>query len=95
MKKQSYYIGWQHNPQLPNGGYYKAYGQLSLRDAKRKEKNCLSGTIQLTAYSTEEAYQSALTEHAIAGYSIYGQTFAWTTGATTVERSDTEVTHQP
>ena len=74
MKKQSYYIGWRSNPQLPNGGYYKAFGQLSKTDAKRQEKNCLYGGMRMTAYTTEEAYQSALTEHAIAGYSIYGQT---------------------
>lgn len=66
---KSFYIGWRSNPQLPNGGYYKAYGQLSSREAKKKEQ-CAYGSMSLTPYLTIESYNEALTERMIEGYSI-------------------------
>ena len=48
-----YYIGWRGNPQLKNGGYYKAFGQLSKAEANRKEKT-VYGSMYLYAYDTEE-----------------------------------------
>ena len=45
-----FYIGWRGNPQLKNGGYYKAYGQLSKTEAKRKE-NCAYGSMTLSSYN--------------------------------------------
>jgi len=65
-----YYIGWRGNPQLKNGGYYKAFGQLSKAEANRKEK-CVYGSMFLSSYSTEEEYKSTLESHKSKGYSIH------------------------
>jgi hypothetical protein len=67
--KQSFYIGWRRNLELPNGGYFKAFGQLSKADAK-KTAQTYYGTMALTAYPDAESYDNALTEHIIKGYSI-------------------------
>lgn len=58
MSKYKFYIGERHNPQLSKP-YYKAYGQLSVKDAKSKE-NCLYGSMYLTPYDTEEEYNKAI-----------------------------------
>ena len=65
-----YYIGWRGNPQLKNGGYYKAFGQLSKAEAKRKEQT-VYGSMWLYEYETEEQYNSALTKYKEAGHSIH------------------------
>lgn len=65
-----YYIGWRGNPQLPHGGYYKAFGQLSKAEAKRKESP-LYGTMFLHEYETEEQYNSALSILKKSDYSIH------------------------
>jgi len=64
-----YYIGWRGNPQLKNGGYYKAFGQLSKAEANRKEKT-VYGSMYLYAYDTEEQYNEVLTKHKEEGYRI-------------------------
>ena len=63
-----FYIGERLNPQLSKP-YYKAYGQLSKADAKRKE-NCSYGSMWLTAYETEEQYTAVLEHIKKSGYSI-------------------------
>ena len=67
---KSYYIGWRGNPQLKNGGYYKAFGQLSKAEAKRKEQTAY-GSMSLTEYETEEQYNSSLESFKEEGYSIH------------------------
>ena len=64
-----YYIGWRGNPQLKNGGYYKAFGQLSKTEAKRKEQPAY-GSMFLHEYETEEQYNSALAILKKSDYSI-------------------------
>jgi hypothetical protein len=64
-----FYIGERSNPQLRKP-YYKAYGQLSKADAKRKE-NCLYGSMWLTAYETEEQYLAALEQIKESGKTIH------------------------
>lgn len=64
-----FYIGWRGNPQLKNGGYYKAYGQLSKTEAKRKE-NCIYGSMTLSSYENEEEYNTTLTKYKEEGFSI-------------------------
>ena len=64
-----FYIGWRGNPQLKNGGYYKAYGQLSKAEAKRKE-NCAYGSMTLSSYENEEEYNTTLTKYKEEGFSI-------------------------
>ena len=64
-----FYIGWRGNPQLKNGGYYKAYGQLSKTEAKRKE-NCVYGSMTLFSYENEEEYNTTLTKYKEEGFSI-------------------------
>jgi hypothetical protein len=67
--KQLFYLGWRSNPQLKNGGYYKAYGQLSKTEAKKKEQ-CVYGSMSLTSYDTEDAYNEAIEKAKTAGYSV-------------------------
>jgi hypothetical protein len=54
-KIKLFYVGWRRNPQLPNGGYYKAFNQLSKAEANRKEK-CVYGSMTLVSFETEEQY---------------------------------------
>jgi hypothetical protein len=68
-RKQSFYLGLRSNPQLKNGWYYKAYGQLSKTEAKKKEQ-CVYGSMSLTSYDTEEAYNEAIEKAKTAGYSV-------------------------
>lgn len=56
---KKWYLGYRSNPQLSNGGYYRAFGQLTKKDAKAKE-NASYGSIDLTAYDTEEEYLKAI-----------------------------------
>jgi hypothetical protein len=67
---KSYYIGWRSNQQLKNGGYYKAFGQLSKAEAKRKEQT-LYGSMWLYEYETEEQYNSSLASFKKEGHSIH------------------------
>jgi len=60
----NYYIGYRSNPQL--GGYYVKYGQLTKTDAKAKEK-CVYGSMSLTAYNSEEEYNTKISELITAG----------------------------
>ncbi len=71
MKRiKNYYIGWRGNPQLKNGGYFKAYGQLSKTEAKAKEK-CVYGTMKIYSYDTEGSYNEDLKRMKREGYSIH------------------------
>jgi len=63
-----YYIGERGNPQLKKP-YYKAYGQLSQRDAKRREK-CAYGTMDLTGYNTEAEYNAQIEKLRTDGFSV-------------------------
>ena len=63
----NYYIGYRSNPQL--GGYYVKYGQLTKTAAKAKEK-CVYGSMSLTAYNSEEEYNSAIDKLLAAGKRI-------------------------
>ena len=56
-----FYLGRRYNPQF-NKPYYVAYGQLSKADVKRKE-NCIYGSMTLTGYETQDAYNAAIAEH--------------------------------
>ena len=67
---KSYYIGWRSNSQLKNGGYYKAFGQLSKAEAKRKEQTAY-GSMWLYEYKTEEQYNSSLESFKEEGHSIH------------------------
>ena len=55
MKTQKlFYIGERSNSQLSKP-YYRAYGQLTKKEALKKE-DCAYGGMNLTAYSTKEEY---------------------------------------
>jgi len=60
-RTQYYYLGWRGNPQLSNGGYYIAYGQLTKKAAKEKE-SCVYGSCSLTGYENEALYEAAIQE---------------------------------
>jgi hypothetical protein len=66
MKK--FYIGERINPQL-NKSYYRAYGQLTKLEAKRKE-NPIYGSMIITSYNTEEEYNKELDKLRNEGFSI-------------------------
>ena len=57
-EKYKFYIGERNNPQLDKP-YYKAYGQLSIRSAKQKEKS-IYGSMILTSYDTVDEYSIAI-----------------------------------
>lgn len=63
-----WYIGRRDNPQLSKP-YYKAYGQLPKSDVKKKE-DCAYGSMTLTSYETEEAYNKALDKLKEDGFSV-------------------------
>lgn len=54
-----WYVGFRSNPQLRDGGYYVAYGQLSKIDAKRKTATVYGG-MYLTPYNSEMEYLQAI-----------------------------------
>ena len=58
MKIQKlFYIGERSNQQLSKP-YYNAYGQLTKKEALKKE-NCVYGSMFLTSYNTKEEYIAA------------------------------------
>ena len=59
-----WYIGWRGNPQLPKGGYWVSYGQLSKAEAKRKEQ-CAYGTMTLYSFETYQEYADAIKQNEI------------------------------
>lgn len=64
-----HYIGFRGNPQLKNGGYYVAFGQLSKTAAKSHEK-CVYGSMYLNSYDSEDSYNAAITKHQENGYTV-------------------------
>jgi len=60
MKTLKFYIGERNNPQL-SSPYYKMYGQLTIKEAKKKE-DCVYGSMDLTSYDSEESYNKAIKE---------------------------------
>ena len=64
-----FYIGERSNPQLKKP-YYKAYGQLSKADVKRKEDS-VYGSMTLTPYDTKAEYDAALVKLKEDGFRIY------------------------
>ena len=58
MKTQKlFYIGEKSNPQFSKS-YYVAYGQLTKKEALKRE-NCAYGKMYLTSYNTKEEYVAA------------------------------------
>ena len=58
MKTQKlFYIGERSNPQLAKS-YFMAYGQLTKKEALKKE-DCVYGAMYLTSYNTKEEYVAA------------------------------------
>jgi len=67
--KLNYYLGWRGNPQLKNGGYYKAYGQITKKSVKEIER-CVYGSMSLTPYTDEKDYLAAIEKAKNDGYSV-------------------------
>lgn len=63
-----YYIGERQNPQLRKP-YYKLFGQLSKKDAEKKEE-CLYGAMYLTPYNTEEEYNQKIESLRLEGFTV-------------------------
>lgn len=61
-----YYIKERHNPQFDKP-YYSACGQLSKREAHKKE-NSLYGNNVMLEYASLEEYNKALEQFKAAGY---------------------------
>lgn len=66
---KQFYLGWRSNPQLSNGGYYKALGQLSKKEAKDWEK-CAYGSMSLQAFDSEDEYNAAIEKAKDEGKSV-------------------------
>jgi L,D-peptidoglycan transpeptidase YkuD (ErfK/YbiS/YcfS/YnhG family) len=67
--KKSWWIKERHNPNFDKP-YYSACGQLSKREAKRKE-NSLYGFNIMLEYPTEEEYNKAIEQFKSDGYSVH------------------------
>lgn len=67
---QLWYLGWRSNPQLRNGGYYVAYGQLSKIDAKKKETNVAYGGMGLQSFTNEAEYLQAIENVKNKGFNV-------------------------
>ena len=63
-----FYIGERSNPQLKKP-YFVAYGELTKKDAEKKE-NPLYGSMVLTSYDSEEVYDSAISMLIFDGYNV-------------------------
>jgi hypothetical protein len=63
-----FYIGERSNPQFKKS-YYVTYGQLTKKDAQKKEK-CLYGSIFLTSYESEEDYNNAISKLKAEGFNV-------------------------
>ena len=68
MRNLKYYIKERTNPQLPLPCYY-AYGQLSVKEAKMKEKT-LYGINVMFSYVSEQEYRDKISELKINGFVV-------------------------
>lgn len=66
MKK--FYIGERQNPQLAKS-YYIAYGQLTKKEAKEKERP-LYGSVCITAFDDKPSYDARIAELEAEGYTV-------------------------
>jgi hypothetical protein len=66
---KSYWIKERHNPQFDKP-YYSACGQLSRREAAKKEES-LHGFNVMHEYKTEAEYLAALEQLQADGYTVY------------------------
>jgi len=64
-----YYIKERHNPQFDKP-YYSACGQLSKREAAKKE-NSLYGSNAMLEYASLDEYNKALEQFKAAGYIVH------------------------
>lgn len=64
---KSFYIKERHNPQT--GMYCVAEGQLTKKDAKKKE-DALYGTNIMHSYPTEKAYKAAIAKFKSDGFNV-------------------------
>ncbi len=69
MSVKSYWIKERHNPQFDKP-YYHAYGQLSKREAAKKEDSKYGFNVMLE-YATEEEYKAALAKFKADGLTVY------------------------
>lgn len=68
-KKLSYWIKERHNPQFDKP-YYSACGQLSNREAARKEDSLYGHNVMLE-YATEAEYTAAIEKLEADGFTLY------------------------
>ena len=66
---KSYYIKERHNPQLENP-YYSACGQLSKREAMKKERS-LYGFNKMLEYKSLEDYNKAIEKLRAKGFTVH------------------------
>lgn len=69
MTSKRYYIGKRVNPQFKKP-YYKAYGQLSKADVKKKE-NAIYGSMVLAGYDTFQEYNAQILQLQADGFSVH------------------------
>jgi hypothetical protein len=68
-KRLSYWIKERHNPQFDNP-YYSACGQLTKKEAKKKEGSLYGFNVMLE-YKTEDEYSKAIEQFKSDGFSVY------------------------
>jgi hypothetical protein len=67
---KKFYLGERSNPQLPKV-YYKAYGQLSAKEAKKKEKAQVYGSMTMIAFETQIGYETAIRLRKEEGFNVH------------------------
>jgi hypothetical protein len=67
-----YYIGERINPQLSKA-YFNAYGQLTKKDASKKEE-CAYGSLSMISFNTKEEYEQKIEELKSQDFSINNST---------------------
>ena len=65
---KKFYIKERHNPQT--GVYYVQEGQLTKKDAEKKE-NTLYGSVIMEAYDTKKEYETAIEKLKAGGARVY------------------------
>jgi hypothetical protein len=68
MLKLKFYLKERHNPQF-NNPYYVKLGQLTKKEAKKKEES-IYGLNYILAYDTEEDYNIAIAELKSEGFNV-------------------------
>lgn len=67
--EKSFYIGERSNPQLSKP-YYRVFGQLTKKEAKKKE-DTIYGSMRLIEFKSKEEYDEKIKSLEKEGFNVY------------------------